>query len=261
MKKRILAIVQARTGSTRLPGKVLLDLGGRTVLERVVERVSASKLVDDIVVATTVSPADLEIVKLCLSAGIKVYRGSECDVLDRYYQAAKMFSAGHILRVTADCPLIDPGIISDLIKLHLKQKNDYTANIIRETFPDGEDAEILTFNTLESAWKSAKLPSEREHVTPYIRKRPGIFKMSNLSCRHDLSGKRWTLDERKDYKFIKLVYEKLHKKNKIFGMQDVLDLLKKHPDYESINENLRRNAGYLKSLKHDRVFSGGHTHE
>jgi spore coat polysaccharide biosynthesis protein SpsF len=165
MGQKIICIIQARFNSTRLPGKVLLDLGGKTVLERVVERVSGSHLIDKIVVATTIREDDSRIAQLCSMKGICVYRGSEDDVLDRYYQAATTGRASHVVRITADCPLIDPEIIDRVIKTHLDNKADYTSNVLKETFPDGQDVEIFTFQALDRAWKEARLPSQREHVT------------------------------------------------------------------------------------------------
>ena len=141
----IIAIIQARIGSTRLPRKVLMELEGKTVLERVVERVKYSKLIKDVVVATTILKDDLEIVKLCSNIGISVYCGSEENVLDRYYQTARLFKAEHIVRITSDCPLIDPKIIDEVINLHQRKKSDYTSNTIKKTYPDGQDVEIFTF--------------------------------------------------------------------------------------------------------------------
>lgn len=251
MKDRICAIIQARLGSTRLPNKVLLDLEGKNVLERVIERVKGSRLIEEVFVATTMLKEDLKIVKLCVTKGIRVYCGSENDVLDRYYQAARLMDVKQLVRITADCPLIDPKIIDEVIKLHLKNKDDYTSNIIKETFPDGEDIEIFTFKALSQAWQKSRLASEREHVTSYIRKHPEIFKLSNLEYPVNLSGKRWTLDEIKDYEFIRLIYKKLSRKKRIFGMSNILCLLEAHPEYEKINQKITRNAGYLKSLKED----------
>jgi spore coat polysaccharide biosynthesis protein SpsF (cytidylyltransferase family) len=253
MKKKIIAIIQARTGATRLPNKVLFNLEGKTVLERVIDRVKQSKLIDDVVVATTVNKEDLAIVNICSKNKISVYCGSENDVLDRYYQAARLFGADHAVRITADCPLMDPKIIDKIIKLHLQKKADYTTNCLKVTYPDGEDVEVFTFKTLLKAWKRAHLSSEREHVTAYIRNRPKVFKLKNYEYSKNLSDKRWTLDEPSDYKFIKIIYKKLYSTNKLFGMEDVLKLLKKRPELEKINSNIIRNQGYLKSLKHDKV--------
>ncbi|MDD5137068.1 MAG: glycosyltransferase family protein [Candidatus Omnitrophica bacterium] len=249
---KIVAIIQARIGSTRLPGKVLLGLEGRTVLEHVVNRVGESALVDDVVVATTASKKDLKIAGLCAKKKILVFRGSEDDVLDRFYQAAKSYCADHVVRITADCPIIDHKVIDEVLRLHLRKKSDYTSNVLKETFPDGEDVEVFKFKTLKKAWEAARLPSEREHVTPYIRKNPKLFKLSNLACRTDLSGKRWTLDEKDDYLFMKKVFNALFKKNNFFGIEEILELLRAHPEYETINRGIGRNEGYVKSLRADK---------
>ena len=163
----VVAIIQARTGSTRLPEKVLLDLEGQPVLSHIIKRVNASKLVTGILVATTVRKEDLAIVRLCSNANTRVFCGSENDVLDRYYQAAKLLEADNIVRITADCPLIDPSIIDEVVALHLKEKSDYTSNTMEESYPDGLDVEIFRFEALKKAWENACLASEREHVTPY----------------------------------------------------------------------------------------------
>ena len=252
--RKIVAVIQARVGSKRLPRKVLLDLEDRTVLEHVIYRVKNSKLISDSIVATTILKEDLEIMKLCSSNNIRVYCGSENDVLDRYYQAARLLEADDVVRITADCPLIDTKVIDRVLKLHLFKKTDYTSNAVKETFPDGEDVEVFTFKTLQKAWKDARMLSEREHVTSYMKKHPELFKIANLKNTKNLSEKRWTLDEREDYKFIKLVYEKLYKKNKLFGMEEIIRLLNEHPEYEKINNKIRRNEGYLKSLKKDKTW-------
>lgn len=252
--RKIIAVIQARSGSIRLHGKVLFNLEGKTVLERVVERVKRSKFIEETVVATTILKEDLEIIALCSTKGIRVYAGSENDVLDRYFQAASLLEARHIVRITADNPLIDYQIIDKGINLHLVKKADYTTNTLKESFPDGEDVEILTFETLKRAWKNAKWSSEREHVTPYVRKHPELFKIVNFTYNKDLSGKRWTLDQKDDYEFIKLIYKNLGKKNRYFGMDEILRFLKRHPQYEKVNSEMLRNEGYLKSLKEDRIL-------
>ncbi|MBM3702108.1 MAG: acylneuraminate cytidylyltransferase [Actinobacteria bacterium] len=249
----IIAIIQARIASARLPGKVMFDLEGETVLEQVIKRVKSSKMIDDIIIATTIKKADLKIVKICNNIGIKYFCGSEEDVLDRYYQAAKLFNPKQVARITSDCPLIDPKVIDKVIRLHLKEKADYTSNTLKEIFPDGEDVEIFTFETLNKAWRNAKLLSEREHVTPYIKKHPKIFKIRNLENDKNLSNKRWTLDNPEDYEFIKVIYKNLYVKNHLFGVEEILDFLNRNPDVERINEHIKRNEGYLKSLKNDKV--------
>lgn len=250
----VIAIVQARIGSTRLPGKVLLNLEDKTVLEHVVRRVKSSEYVDDVVVATTISKDDLRIVELCARLGISVYCGSENDVLDRYYQAAKLFRAENIVRITSDCPVIDSKIIDEVISLHLKNNADYTSNTLNETYPDGEDVEVFTFASLKKAWKNAKLASEREHVTPYIRNNPDIFKHASLEYKEDLSQKRWTLDNVEDLEFLRLVYKYLYSKNSLFGMDDILALISEKPEIEKINQHIIRNEGYLKSLREDETL-------
>lgn len=248
----IVAIIQARLGSTRLPKKVLLDLEGRTVLERVVERVRASQDISMAVVATTILEDDREIVQLGDKAGFEVYCGSSDDVLDRYYQAARFFKADHVVRVTADCPMMDPRVISAVVERHLREGADYTSNICPPTYPDGEDVEVLTFAALERAWSEAKLKSDREHVTTYIRNNMGLFHTANVKHGCDLSAKRWTLDNVEDYEFLRLVYRSLFSANSLFGMEEVLAFLAEHPEAETINRHIQRNEGYQKSLGKDR---------
>ena len=192
------AVIQARRGSTRLPDKVLLKLGDRTVLEHVISRASVARSISNVIVATTVNKEDLKIVNLVSRKEVSVYCGSQEDVLDRYYQAAQLFKLKHIVRITADCPVIDPGIIDKVVSLHFRTKADYCSNILVPTFPDGLDVEIFSFKTLESAWKKARLRSEREHVTPYIRKHDKMLKLVSHLNKINLSHHRWTLDEQAD---------------------------------------------------------------
>jgi len=255
------AIIQARISSTRLPGKVLKKIEGKTVLEHVINRTKAAKNISDVVVATTVKKEDIKIVQLCANLGISVFRGSENDVLDRYYQAARLFKAEHIVRITSDCPLIDPMVIDQVIELYFRKKADYASNTMIETYPDGLDTEVFSFKTLKMAWENAKLSSEREHVTPYIRKNPNILKLVNLKCNIDLKNKRWTIDESKDFEFIKTIYKNLYHKNALFGMKAILNFLKKYPEIEEINKNIIRNEGYLKSLKEDKIKILDHKEE
>lgn len=251
MKRSIVCVIQARLNSTRLPGKVLMDLAGKSVLERVVERVKRSKAVNDIIVATTIRKEDLKIVRLCAVSDIRVYCGSEKDVLDRYFQAAKLMNATDIVRVTSDCPLIDPEIIDRVISMYISSKADYASNTIDPTFPDGQDVEIFSFKTLAKTWEEAKLMSDREHVTPFIKKNPRLFKLINVKYEKDLSGKRWTLDEKKDYQLIGSIYRYFSKTNGMFTMKDILRLIDKHPELEKINSGIKRNEGYIKSLRND----------
>lgn len=251
---KILAVIQARCGSTRLPDKVLLPLEGRTVLEHVINRVKNSKKISDLIVATTTLKKDLKIVKLCETLKVKVFCGSENDVLDRFYFAAKPYSPKHIVRITADCPLIDSKIIDEVIEKHLKTNADYTSNVIEETYPDGEDVEVFTFKALRTAFNESVLPSEREHVTPYIKKHPELFKLVSVKHKKDLSKKRWTLDNAEDYEFIKKIYEKLYPLNNFFGINEILNFLEKNKYLEKINVRIIRNEGYKKSLKKEKFL-------
>lgn len=246
-----LAIIQARTGSTRLPNKVLMNLAGEPVLKHVISRVKASTLVSDLVVATTLSNEDVEIVKLVSNLNVKVYCGSENDVLDRFYQIAKITQPDNIVRITADCPVIDPKVIDLVISEYEKNNVDYASNALNPTFPDGLDVEVFSFRSLEKAYFEAKLYSEREHVTPYINKNKHIFKVINITNNIDLSNKRWTLDNKEDFIFLESIFNALFYKNFLFGMDDILDFLNYKPELENINKHINRNEGYKTSLLKD----------
>lgn len=246
------AIIQARWSSTRLPGKVLLPILGKTILAYVIERVKKAKKINKIIVATTVKCEDEKIARLAQRLKVNTYRGSENDVLDRFYQAARQFRAKHIVRITADCPLIDPEVIDKVIDCYFKSGADYCSNTLEITFPDGQDTEVFSFWALQEAWQNAKLLSEREHVTPYIKKNPERFKLVSVKNEVDLSEKRWTLDTKEDFKFTKAVLEALYPKSSDFTMKDVLRFLEENRHLEEINKHITRDEGYLKSLKEDR---------
>ncbi len=247
---KVIAIIQARLGSTRLPEKVLLPLGKKTVLENVYDRVARAKLIDKVVIATTDKAADDKLFDFCHNKGMETFRGSEADLLDRYYQTAKKFEAENIVRITADCPLIDPAIIDLAISEHLKNDNDFTctAFLSSETFPDGEDVDVFTFAALEEAWNKANIAYQREHVTQYFTANVDKFKISNIEYKENLSNKRWTLDEANDYEFIKAIYDALGKRDNKFSMEEILEYLKKNPDIEKINQHITRNEGLKKSI-------------
>lgn len=251
--KKIVAIVQARMGSTRLPGKVMKEIVGKPMLWHVINRVKHTEELSDVVIATTNLKEDTQILDLASEMEVKSYAGSESDVLDRYYQAAIMSEADVIVRITADCPLADPNVIDKVVKYYRINDFDYVSTSIIPTYPDGIGAEVFSFSTLERAWKEAILTSEREHVTPYLWKNPQIFSIKNLENDEDLLDLRWSVDEERDLKFIREIFKKLHDKNKIFYMEDVLDLLKKCPELMDINKGIIRDEGYLKSLKVDKV--------
>ena len=252
----IYAIIQARMGSTRLPNKVLMNLNGKSVLENIIERLKKSNSIDKIIVATSVNPENVVIEELCDSKGIECYKGSEDDVLDRYYQTCRFFkvnSDDHVVRITADCPLIDYEVIDEIIEKHLENKNDYTSNTIVPSFPDGLDCEVFTFLSLEDAWKNALLSSEREHVTLYIKNHPELFKLENILNDEDLSDLRWTLDEKEDFEFIEKVYS-YFTNSEIFLTDDILNVLRENPNLLKINDKFRRDEGLEKSLKNDKVL-------
>jgi spore coat polysaccharide biosynthesis protein SpsF (cytidylyltransferase family) len=247
----ILAIIQARLGSTRLPGKVLRVLGDRTVLEHVVRRVRRSTRVDEVVVGTTIHPRDLELVGHCANRGIRVFCGSENDVLDRFYQLARLIAPRHIVRITADCPVIDPEIIDLVIAKHLSAGADYTTNTLPPTYPDGEDVEVFSLAALNRAWEEAKLPSEREHVTPYMRAETSGFRLATVRGEPDRSSMRWTLDTARDLEFLSLLFTRLSPANPDFGMADILEFLACNPSIEQINRGIERNEGYSRSMSLD----------
>ena len=257
----MLAIIQARTRATRLPDKVLFDLEGKAVLEHVINRAKASKYIADVFVGTTIKKADLKIVKLCAELDVSVFCGSEDDVLDRYYQTARLVRPKHVVRITADCPVIDPMVVDKVIELHIKENADYTSNTFGETYPDGQDVEVFTFEALKESWENAELASEREHVTPYMRNNPKKFKLSSLNYSDNLSNMRWTLDNKEDYEFLKIVFKNLYHQNPLFGMNDILYFLGKNPAVERINMHIMRNEGYAKSLREDRIVNLENTEE
>jgi len=249
MGNQYLAIIQARVGSTRLPEKVLMELAGKTVLEHVIERVSKSEKINKVIVATSDKTGDDKIEELCRKLNITCYRGSENDVLDRFYQAAKEFSYPNIIRITGDCPMIDPEIIDQTIELYEEEKLDYATNVIPPTFPKGLDVEIFTFESLEKAWREVASGPEREHVTVYFWRHPEIFKQKHLVNKINISAKRWVLDYEVDYKFLQEVFNNLYAAKPDFRLKDVLEFLKANPDLEKINERIDRKIELDNSLK------------
>ena len=247
----VAVIVQARMGSTRLPGKTMMDLDGRPVVWHVFDRVKQSKLINQILLATTTNSEDDILESWAKENNVNCFRGSVDDVLDRYYQAALILQAEVVVRVTGDCPLIDAEVIDRVIKYYLDNKFDYCSNINPATFPDGLDVEVFSFVALEKAWKEATLKSEREHVTPFIWKQPDLFKIGLVKNEVDFSGDRWTLDTANDFEFIKLIMGEIKNRQLKGNMQEVLAILADNPEWTSINNNSQRNEGYAKSIKED----------
>jgi len=249
---RIIAIVQARMSSTRLPGKVLKILSGRPVIEQVFNQLSFSEKINDIVLATSIDKIDDELEKWAKDNDKSCFRGDLENVLKRFYEASIKFNADVIVRITADCPLIDPEVVDKVIDEYTFGKYDYCSNTNPPTFPDGLDAEVFSFKSLEAAYNKANLQSEIEHVTPYIRNHPEIFKLGNLSSKQNYEHYRWTLDNPEDYKFLSIVYEKLYIRNSYIKFVDVLNLLNDNKELLNINSNIIRNEGYIKSLNEDK---------
>jgi spore coat polysaccharide biosynthesis protein SpsF len=250
----ILAIMQARMSSSRLPGKVLRPILGVPMLLRQIERISRSAKIDNLVVATSVAPSDNEIEQLCRSNGVECFRGSLDDVLDRFYQAAIQFPAEHIVRLTADCPLADPALIDRVIQFYEAGNFDYASNAIEPTFPDGLDVEIFRSACLRDAWIEATLPSEREHVTPFIHQRPERYKIGHYKNTTDLSFLRWTVDEEADFQLVTQIYKHFYPNIPNFGTDDILHFLDQNPHLKTINTQFRRNEGMKKSLLEDAAF-------
>ena len=243
-------IIQARMGSTRLPGKVMMKLDEKnTVLDNVINQLSFCKLIDKKIIATTNLKQDDVIEKQSKNLGIEYFRGESLDVLDRYYQCAKKFGIGHIVRITSDCPLIDPEIVDRVIKKYLTEEYDYVSNTLVRTFPIGTDIEIFSFSLLEKSWKNASLNSDREHVTSYIRNKKISCKLGNLENKEKLDHLRLTLDKIDDLKLIRKIIEKI-KKSPIL-LNDILDLELNHPELFKINSHIPQNEGMLHSLKRD----------
>lgn len=250
----IVAILQTRMSSTRLPGKALLPLLGESVLARQVERVRRASSIDEIVVATSLDATDGPIEQECRRIGVRCHRGSLADVLDRFRGAAEALGADHIVRLTGDCPLSDPDVIDLVVRAHLAAGADYTSNVRPPSFPDGLDVEVMTRGALERAWREADLPSDREHVTGYLWREPGRFRVHNVLAEVDRSDSRWTLDEPEDFAFISAVFERLYPTSPAFGWSDVLALLDAEPSLAEINAHHVRDAGAATSAAADAAY-------
>ena len=225
----------------------------QTILEQVVDQLSFSKSIKKIIIATTNLKQDDIIEKLGIELGIDVFRGDSLDVLDRYYKCAKEFNLDNILRITSDCPLIDPEIVDKVIKKYEIEKYDYVSNTLIRTFPIGLDAEIFSFDVLEKTWKNAILPSEREHVTPFIRNKKMDFNVGNIEYDKDLSKIRVTLDRKEDYELIKLIVKECKKRPIL--LQDIIKLFEDKPELMKINEWIKHDEGMQKSLESDIDFN------
>jgi spore coat polysaccharide biosynthesis protein SpsF len=238
---RIAAIIQARMASSRLPDKVVADIAGEPMLMRVVERASRARLPDQVVVATTKQEADDRLAALCQGKGIAYFRGSAGDVLDRYYQAALTVRADVIVRLTADCPLLDPQVVDQTIKVFLdaSPKVDLVVNrfVDDRTFPIGLDTEVVRFSALKQAWEKAELPHQREHVLPFIYEHPDQFSFIHFKADGDFGDYRWTVDTQEDLEFVRRVYLSFSPRTD-FGWKEILALLDRHPELQAINAHV-----------------------
>ena len=254
MNKKVVAIIQARMGSTRLPGKVLRMLAGKPMLAQEIERVKESKKIDSLVLATSDQSQDDPVAALGESAGVKVFRGSEQDVLERYYLAAKVAGATVVVRLTGDCPLHDPKVIDEVIEHFLAEGLDYT--YIPTNYPEGVDTEVFSFKALEQAWKDARLPSEREHVTPYIRNHPELFKVGKEWTIEEgnYAGMHWSVDTSQDFAFDEEVYKRWYREGQIFHKEEVLKLLQEEPELLEINKGGTGYEGLAQSVTEDELW-------
>ncbi len=256
---KTLVIIQARTGSSRLPRKILMPLAGKPLLQRMVERVRAGGDYD-ILVATTTDPGDDTVADLCRALQINCFRGHPTDLLDRHYTAAVGERADVIVKIPSDCPLIDPGVIGKVLGYYHENRKryDFVSNLHPATFPDGNDVEVVPMPVLTTAWREATRPFEREHTTPFIWERPERFRIGNVTWEAGLNYSmthRWTIDYPEDYQFISSVYDALWKETgPIFGMKEILDLLDRRPELARINARYagvnwyRDHLGELKTI-------------
>lgn len=243
---KAVAIIQARTDSTRLPGKVMKKIGEFPLIEILFIRLSSSKRLDEIVLATTSSPSDDELAEYMKKKGYKVFRGSEDDVLDRFYEAALQYEADSVVRVTGDCPLVDPEIVDKAIDTFQESSADYVSNTMKPTYPDGLDVSVTSFSAIEEAAKNATESYDREHVVPYIRKRDKFKSLNFTSDGDDLSSLRWTVDEPEDFEVIFNIFDHFSP-NIEFGYNDVLELRNERPELFEANNELLRDEGSIMS--------------
>ncbi|HYL99108.1 MAG TPA: glycosyltransferase family protein [Blastocatellia bacterium] len=262
---KTVVVIQARTGSTRMPNKVLMPLAGRPLLQRMVERVQAAHTEFELVVATTIDRSDEPIRELCRSIGVRCFSGHPSDLLDRHYRASIALGAEAVVKIPSDCPLIDPAIIDRVLANFLRDvpRYDYVSNLHPASYPDGNDVEVMTMCALEAAWVEAKKPFEREHTTPFIWEQAERFRIGNVVWESGLDysmSHRWTIDYPEDYEFIRSVYDELWSRSKpMFSLADILLLLHARADIQAINAGYagvnwyRHHLGELKTITADRT--------
>jgi spore coat polysaccharide biosynthesis protein SpsF len=232
----VVAILQARMSSSRLPGKVLKPLVGAPMILRQIERLRRADALDGIVVATSTEASDDVLCDACRAVGIEVTRGDLDDVLDRYRQAARALGdPAHVVRLTADCPLADWTVVDACVALHLRAGADYTSNVVQRSFPKGLDVEVMTLTALDRAWREATDPYDREHVTPYIHRHPELFALAHLTQAADQSAWRWTVDTPEDWAMVEAVYQALYRQDDLFTTDAVAKFLETHPQTARLN--------------------------
>lgn len=262
---RTVVVLQARTGSTRLPGKVLMPLAGAPLLERMLERVHAAATPFETVVATTTLDEDESVRRLCRTLGVRCFSGHPDDLLDRHYRAALDARADVVVKIPTDCPLIDPHVIDRVMQAMLEAAPfcDYVSNLHPATYPDGQDVEAMTFDALAVAWREAVRPMEREHTTPFLWERPERFRLGNVIWERNLDysmSHRWTIDYPEDYAFLAAVYDRLYDARRpAFGIDDVLALLEREPEIAAINAHLAGVNWYRNHLDELRTIDGSMT--
>jgi spore coat polysaccharide biosynthesis protein SpsF len=263
-----LVVVQARTGSTRLPGKILMPLAGAPLLARMIERVRAAKTPLDVAVATTTDAVDDAVAALAGKIGVRLFRGHPTDLLDRHYEAAREAKAEIVVKIPSDCPLIDPAVIDRVLgawsAMHERGESpDYASNLHPATYPDGNDVEVMSMAALETAWREASKPHEREHTTPFLWDQPERFKIANVAWEtgRDLSmSHRFTIDYEADYRFIAAVYDALWTGNRpIFSLEEILQLLEEQPELHQINAEYAGVNWYRHHLRELRTVSASET--
>lgn len=239
---KIIAIIQARMGSTRLPGKVLKKVKDKPLLEYQLERIQQSQLINEIVIATTQNEKDRKIIEFCNARDIYVFQGSEDNVLERYFQVAKEYDADVIVRLTSDCPLIDSELIDEVIRLYLNSEEnvDYASNTLVRSYPRGLDIEVFSFKSLEQAYKQAVLKNEKEHVTPYIYNHPKTFKLVNMESLVDFSYHRWTVDTEEDFELIRRIIEVTYPHTKDVKWKDIIQIMELNPSWYKINAHIEQ---------------------
>lgn len=237
-RARVVAVLQARASSTRLPGKVLKPILGAPMLALHIERLQRCRSFGRLVLATSTEPSDDPVAAVAARAGIAVFRGALDDVLDRFHGASRPFAPSHVVRLTGDCPLADPALIDRVVALALAADADFTSNTLERTWPRGLDVEVVRFAALETAWRESTAAEDREHVLEFVHRQPWRFRLQNLRQEEDLSGLRWTVDLPRDFEFVRRVYEALRPAKPDFGTEDVLALLRRTPGIVAINAGL-----------------------